>query len=472
MSYCSRVYRQRNPHTHHEGVKEPFFVSRADVPKSYQKPSFFQAKLSMNKPGDSYEREADAVANAVVNNQSSFATQNVGSIQKLRSGDERTKEFQKMESPLKEDEEKITQPVQAKQESNPITAPPHVSSKIKQTSGRGNVLPQNSLHEMNSAFGVDFSDVKVHHDHEAAVMNKQLHALAFTNGSDIYFNEGKYDPHSQEGKFLLAHELTHVVQQNPLSHVYKKDGDTRQATEKKYAIMIEKGDKDWSPGELALLYAALKTLSKDEATVLRKYRFIRWESKASRAKQDPSYVDPGADECGLHEADLQNGVFKISMYDACFSDPEAVSDKTAGIDTGEFHILHEIGHAMQQAELRNTNEAQKGANKKYNEAVDKYNKAGAAEQKRMKPGIDQLDTASNKAVEAMKVSEGRSLKDFEKLIEGKEALTEYSKTSGAEAFAEAFAIYKADPKGLKKTNRKVYDWFVNGGALKPVKTKK
>ena len=60
---------------------------------------------------------------------------------------------------------------------------------------------------------------------------------------------------------------------------------------------------------------------------------------------------------------------------------------------------------MQQAELRNTNEAQKGANKKYNDAADKYNKAGAAEQKRMKPGIDQLDTASNKAVEAMKISE-------------------------------------------------------------------
>jgi hypothetical protein len=72
----------------------------------------------------------------------------------------------------------------------------------------------------------------------------------------------------------------------------------------------------------------------------------------------------------------------------------------------------------------------------------------------------------------MQASQGRSLKDFEKLIEGKEALTEYSKTSAPEAFAEAFAIYKADPKGLKKTNRKIYDWFVNGGALNPVKTKK
>jgi len=67
---------------------------------------------------------------------------------------------------------------------------------------------------MSSSFGVDFRGVRVHNDSEAINMNKELHAQAFTHGSDIYFNKGKYNPQNAEGKFLLAHELTHVVQQS------------------------------------------------------------------------------------------------------------------------------------------------------------------------------------------------------------------------------------------------------------------
>lgn len=452
MSYYSRLYRHRNPSTHDEGSRESFFSKHNDINRSGQKAAFFQAKLSVNEPGDKYEREADSVANAVVDRSAKMPLQ------------------RKEAMPEKEKKKKIT-PVQTKPEGGVATASRQVSSRIENSSGKGNPLPQKTLHEMNSSFGVDFSNVYIHNDSEAINLNSELQAQAFTHGRDIYFNEGKYNPESSEGKFLLAHELTHVAQQTQLNSLHKKDGDSKPKTEKKYNILIEKGDKDWSASELELLYAALRSLSTDEATVLRNYRFIRWSSKASRAKSDPSYVDPGVDECGLHEADLKNGIFKISLYDACFDDPQAVSDKTAGIDTGEFHILHEIGHAMQQAELRNTNEAQQVANKKYNEAVDKYNKAGTTDQRRMKPAMDRLDKASEKAVKEMRNSEGRSLKDFEKLIEGKGPLTEYSKTSVEEAFAEAFAVFKADPQGLKTNNRKLFDWFAHGGVLKSLKKK-
>ena len=67
MSYNSRVYRQRNAHMPDEAKKESFFSGQHDVNKSHQKGAFFQAKLTVNKPGDSYEQEADSVANAVVN---------------------------------------------------------------------------------------------------------------------------------------------------------------------------------------------------------------------------------------------------------------------------------------------------------------------------------------------------------------------------------------------------------------------
>ncbi|MEM7036919.1 MAG: DUF4157 domain-containing protein, partial [Bacteroidota bacterium] len=59
----------------------------------------------------------------------------------------------------------------------------------------------------------DFSGVRIHADRNAAEMSSSIQAKAFTTGQDIFFNKGKYDPHSDSGKHLLAHELTHVVQQ-------------------------------------------------------------------------------------------------------------------------------------------------------------------------------------------------------------------------------------------------------------------
>lgn len=211
MSYSSRVYRHRNLHSHDEGAKEPFFSKQNEINNQSQKNAFFQAKLSVNKPGDKHEREADSVANAVVNQQ---ATAPIVQQKGVSPEKKKMKGIQKKDMPLKEEEKKkkVT-PVQAKQEGTSATASPQVSSKIENSSGKGNQLPQNTLHEMSSSFGVDFSGVIVHNDSEAANMNKELQAQAFTHGNDIYFKEGKYNPENSEGKFLLAHELTHVVQQ-------------------------------------------------------------------------------------------------------------------------------------------------------------------------------------------------------------------------------------------------------------------
>jgi len=66
---------------------------------------------------------------------------------------------------------------------------------------------------MSSRFGIDFNDVSIHTDSRSIQLNRQLNARAFTVGNDVYFNQGEYNPNSWEGKHLLAHELTHVVQQ-------------------------------------------------------------------------------------------------------------------------------------------------------------------------------------------------------------------------------------------------------------------
>jgi hypothetical protein len=89
-----------------------------------------------------------------------------------------------------------------------------VEAELEHQAGKGSPLPAKTLAEMNHSFGTDFSHVRIHHDSAAAALCNELSAQAFTHGCDIYFNEGKYNPESEDGKRLLAHELTHVLQQH------------------------------------------------------------------------------------------------------------------------------------------------------------------------------------------------------------------------------------------------------------------
>ncbi len=93
------------------------------------------------------------------------------------------------------------------------TATPQLAKCLKSTKGQGSPLPKKTRLQMEKAFGADLSKVKIHTGDDAVKMNKKLRAQAFTNGFDIYFNEGKFNPESTKGQQLLAHELTHVFQQ-------------------------------------------------------------------------------------------------------------------------------------------------------------------------------------------------------------------------------------------------------------------
>ncbi|EJL64882.1 eCIS core domain-containing protein [Flavobacterium sp. CF136] len=88
-----------------------------------------------------------------------------------------------------------------------------LEGKLDSSKGYGTGLDKKTKREMESGFGSDFSNVKIHTDANAIQMSQELGAQAFTNGNDVYFNQGKYNPESNEGKHLLAHELTHTVQQ-------------------------------------------------------------------------------------------------------------------------------------------------------------------------------------------------------------------------------------------------------------------
>jgi hypothetical protein len=111
----------------------------------------------------------------------------------------------------KEDGKKI----QAKPEANSSQpASSSIESSLNASKGLGNPLPTATRDQMENSFGADFSNVRIHNDSWAVQMSKDLNAQAFTHGSDIYFNSGKYDTNSDAGRYLLAHELTHTMQQN------------------------------------------------------------------------------------------------------------------------------------------------------------------------------------------------------------------------------------------------------------------
>ena len=90
---------------------------------------------------------------------------------------------------------------------------PAVEAAITRSRGGGQALDGSARMQMEQAFGADFSGVRVHTGAEAHSFNKTLNAVAFTTGQDIFFRQSAYDPGSMAGKELLAHELTHVVQQ-------------------------------------------------------------------------------------------------------------------------------------------------------------------------------------------------------------------------------------------------------------------
>ena len=101
----------------------------------------------------------------------------------------------------------------ARQENGEAEVTPEVESTIERARGGGQGLDHGVRREMESAFANDFGGVRVHTGSQSHELNKSVNAVAFTTGRDIFFSDGAYSPGSAEGKELLAHELTHVVQQ-------------------------------------------------------------------------------------------------------------------------------------------------------------------------------------------------------------------------------------------------------------------
>ena len=95
----------------------------------------------------------------------------------------------------------------------PSAVDEETSATINNRRGSGQTLDDGIANKAGAVMGQDFSGVNVHTDHTADNLSRNLGAVAFTTGNDIFFRSGAYNPKSSEGQKLISHELTHVVQQ-------------------------------------------------------------------------------------------------------------------------------------------------------------------------------------------------------------------------------------------------------------------
>lgn len=225
------------------------------------RPKTIQPKLEIGQPNDQYEQEADAVADRVVGGSNAPALQmkNRGKynlqmaplpsnpmvqmkgngkynlqmaplpsnpmlqMEAMKEEEEKVQmqgmdeeeDMVQMKCTECEEEEKVQKkPVIQMDADGTAQASPELASQLSANKGKGQALGKEVQQDIGNKMGVDLSGVNIHTDSTAAQLSQDLGAKAFTHGNDIYFNERQYNPSSSEGKHLLAHELTHTVQQS------------------------------------------------------------------------------------------------------------------------------------------------------------------------------------------------------------------------------------------------------------------
>jgi hypothetical protein len=183
-----------------------------------------QAKLTINAPGDEYEREADRVAEQMMH---------VPPAERAELEDE------------DEEPEVMTKREPAHGVSGAFEAGEEFEQQLNVTRGQGQPLPPTLKQEFETRFGADFSRVRIHADVRSAEMNRAIQARAFTHAQDIYLGAGQYGPDSTAGKRLLAHELTHVVQQSmnnctpSMSREVSPEPDGKGVVQAKFGFEVE-----------------------------------------------------------------------------------------------------------------------------------------------------------------------------------------------------------------------------------------
>ncbi|NOZ51814.1 MAG: DUF4157 domain-containing protein [Gammaproteobacteria bacterium] len=199
-------------------VTNNFAHDFSQIPVRSKLPVGIQAKLTIGQPNDKYEQEADRVADLVMrmsdlqlpsaSEEVHFKSNLSPTIQRIYSD---CKNGLKQQSLEKEDNEELLKTKSISGKTPGITV--GIASGINAMQGGGQALSTATRAFMEPRFGHEFSQVRIHAGIDAAKTSSQINSQAFTIKNNIFFGNGRYQPESEDGRRLLAHELTHVVQQ-------------------------------------------------------------------------------------------------------------------------------------------------------------------------------------------------------------------------------------------------------------------
>jgi hypothetical protein len=206
------------------------------IKKSTSTKHFFQPKLSINQPNDVYEHEADAMADKVmaVNDshlhQQTFFSPSIMPVQrKCQHCEEEEKKLHRKEA-----------------NSNETTADASTENYISSLNGKGRSLTPDERNFFEPRMGYDFSNIQLHTNSEANQSAKSINALAYTHSNHIVFGSNQYQPNSESGQRLMAHELTHVVQQKNQDNYLQRATTTGDTSSTKAYDINSEGVQDVS----------------------------------------------------------------------------------------------------------------------------------------------------------------------------------------------------------------------------------
>ena len=254
-----------------EETRLPFEFDQLLVERSPE--ARMQAKLKVHGSDDLWEREADANADSVLRalgGQTEPAelrlTPLVGGI----AADTTSGPVQRQEE---EEEEELLQAKRVGGGARKLGAA--TGEQIRALRGGGRPLPATIRSEFEAQFGCDFGQVRIHAESKAAEVAALIGARAFTTGQDVVFANGEYRPEDREGQRLLAHELTHVVQQTrpgsspPGGDAIQRKRAAVPATPRKALDTALKGDDD-DVRELtqSKVWPGLDVKSRESATLM------------------------------------------------------------------------------------------------------------------------------------------------------------------------------------------------------------
>ncbi|QLE52201.1 DUF4157 domain-containing protein [Nostoc sp. C057] len=229
---------------------------------------------------------------------------------------------------LPEDEEELQ--MKPSQGEAGMAAAPDLEASINQARGGGQAIADNIREPMEVAFGADFSGVKVHTDGQSDQLNRSIQARAFTTGQDVFFRQGEYNPGSRGGQELLAHELTHVVQQKGIGTEIERQ--TKPLLQRKIA---------WGKDTEYLL---IENLEKDNTIkVPNVYKNQLEEVVKLEAEVQVTAEIPGSGSASYsYDEEQQKGIIKVGVIDKDYD----TNAKRSVLKSKIIAMTHEMQHAL------------------------------------------------------------------------------------------------------------------------------